>query len=305
VLIAVSLGAALSLAFGFVLQQHEAAELPPGRRGPAVLLELARRPIWLAGIGAMVGGQALGAVALGLGSLVVVEPLLAANVLFALPMAALASRRRLGPGDWVGAVMLIGGLVFFLLGQAPASASDGDRISPLTWSLAGGSVMAVVVVLLLLSGGRPLRVRAALLATAAGTVFGTQDFLTQHAVLNLSRGVVALVTSWAPWVVLAVAVTGLTLAQRAFGLADLSASLPAINLAEPVCGICLSVGLLGGTLPHRPLLLASLSGGLALMVAGVVILTRSPLVVDPHGRHRRRLARRREPHARPEKSRAG
>lgn len=286
-LIAVALGAAVLLAAGFVLQQHEAAELPEEHSGPGLLLALARRPVWLAGIGAMVGGQLLGATALGLGSLVVVEPLLATSVLFALPMAAVASRRHLLLGDWVGVLMLIGGLVLFLAGGSPAVRVSGQRISPHTWLLAGGALGAVVLLLALLSRGRPPRVVAALLATAAGCLFGAQDFLTQHAVLRLDRGVPALLASWTPWAVVGVAVVGLTLAQRAFGMADLSASLPAITLGGPVSAIGLSLGVLGQALPHRPLPLAWMSVGLALMVAGVVVVTRSPLVVDPHGRWHR------------------
>lgn len=287
VLFLLGLSAAVLLATGFVLQQHEAAAVPPGRLGPGVLLVLARRPVWLGGIAAMAGGQLLGAAALGLGSLVVVEPLLATNVFFALPLAALASRRRLSTGDWVGAIMLVGGLAIFLAGGAPETAVPTHPIPVTLWLLGGGSLFAAVLLILLLAHGRGPRPRAALLATAAGTVFGLQDFLTQRAVQRLDGGVIALLTSWPPWVLIAVAVTGLTLAQRAFGLADLSASLPAITLTEPVCGIALSIGILGQALPRRPLLLTAAFGGLALMVAGVVLLTRSPLVVDPHGsRHR-------------------
>jgi hypothetical protein len=99
----------------------------------------------------------------------------------------------------------------------------------------------------------------------------------------------ALLASWLPWCGIAVAVVSLTLAQRAFGLADLSASLPAITLAEPVCGMALSVGVLDESLPHRPLFLAAALAGLVVMLAGVGILTRSPLVVDPHGPRRLHL----------------
>lgn len=287
-LVLLALGAAVLLATGFVLQQHEAAEVPTGRFRPGLLLTLARRPIWLGGIAAMVCGQVLGATALGAGSLVVVEPLLATNVLFALPLAAFASRRWLSRGDWAGAVLLIGGLALFLAGGAPNAAPDTAPIRTGTWLWAWAALVVVVVIVLALSRGRSPRVRAALLATAAGTGFGMQDFLTQRTVLGLDRGVGALLASWPPWAVLVVAVVGLTLAQRAFGLADLSASLPAITLAEPVCGIALSVGVAGQRLPDRPLLLAIALAGLAVMIAGVVILTRSPLVVDPHARRHRR-----------------
>lgn len=287
-LILIGLAAAVLLATGYVLQQHEAAEVPGGALRPRLLLVLARRPIWLGGIGAMIAGQLLGAVALGMGSLVVVEPLLSVNVLFALPLAALISRRRLSPGDWVGAVVLVGGLALFLAGSAPDTDVDGERLPSVTWLLAGGSLLVVVAVLLCLSRGRTPRTRAALIATAAGTTFGMQDFLTQRGILRLDDGVLSVLTSWLPWTLLVVAVIGLTFSQTAFGLADISASLPAITLAEPVVGIALSVGTLGQALPHRPLGLALAIGGLALMVAGVVLLTRSPLVQDPHGtRHRR------------------
>jgi hypothetical protein len=147
--------------------------------------------------------------------------------------------------------MLVGGLVLFLTGEAARTATSGSRIPAGAWLQAGGSLLAVVLVLLVLARRRPPRVRAALLAAAAGALFGMQDFLTQHAIRGLDRGVGALLTSWSPWVLTAVAVLGLTLAQRAFGLADLSASLPAINLAEPLCGMALSVGVAGATLPHR------------------------------------------------------
>jgi drug/metabolite transporter (DMT)-like permease len=292
VIVLVGLAAAGLLAAGFVLQQHEAAEVPPGRLGPGLLLVLLRRPIWLGGIAAMVAGQALGATALGMGSLLVVEPLLAVNVLFALPLAALASRRHLSVGDWVGAVLVIGGLVLFLVGITPRSAVETAHLALRVWLLVGGSFLAAVVVLLLLARGRSARTRAALTATAAGVLFGLQDFLTQRSVLRLGHGPVVLLASWAPWALLVVAVTGLALAQRAFGLADLSASLPPITLAEPVAGITLTLGAFGEGLPHRPLFLGCAVSGLVVMVAGVVLLTRSPLVIDPHGARLRRSARR-------------
>jgi drug/metabolite transporter (DMT)-like permease len=295
VVVLVALSAAVLLAVGYVLQQHEAAQAGGGRRGPALLLVLVRRPIWLGGIGSMVGGQLLGALALGMGSLVVVEPLLAANVLFALPMGALFSRRWLSRGDWIGAAMLIGGLVVFLLGAATEPVVGGDGPSARAWLLAGSALALVVLVLLTVGRARSLRARAALTATAAGATFGMQDLLTQRAVLRFDDGVVAALTSWQPWVVVVVAVIGLTFTQTAFGTADISASLPPITLAEPVVGIVLSIGLLGQGLPPFPVQLSCAVAGMGLMVAGVVLLTRSPLVVDPHGHrlHRPHRPRRR------------
>src|SRR4051812_42818028 len=85
--LALGLGAAAFLAVGFVVQQHAAATAPVEHvLSPRILLDLMRRPVWLAGIAAMVTGQALGGAALRYGDLTAVEPLLATNVLFALPL---------------------------------------------------------------------------------------------------------------------------------------------------------------------------------------------------------------------------
>ena len=286
-ILALGLGAAVLLATGYVLQQHEAATIEDARLSVKLLFRLARRPVWLGGIGAMVAGQLLGATALGMGSLVVVEPLLAANVLFALPLAAVASRRHLSIGDWTGAALLVGGLALFLVGSSSREAVDAAGLPLSRWIPAGVSVAGLVLLLLLLSRNRSPRPRAALIATAAGTMFGLQDFLTQRTMLRLGGGLTNLLTSWPPYLVLAIAVVGLTFAQRAFGLADLSASLPAITLAEPVGGIALSVGVLGQGLPDGTEEFAIAIAGLVIMISGVVILTRSPLVVDPHGKSHR------------------
>ncbi|MGH8921273.1 MAG: hypothetical protein ACRD0H_23560 [Actinomycetes bacterium] len=70
---ALGLAAALCLALGFVLQQHAAADEPIERQLSLwLLIDLARKPSWLAGIGAMIVGQVLGAVALDHASLTVV-----------------------------------------------------------------------------------------------------------------------------------------------------------------------------------------------------------------------------------------
>src|SRR3954471_3244638 len=79
----------LFFAAAYVLQYHEAHEAP--RRlflSPRLLVELAHHRIWVGGIIAMLVGDGLQAAALGLGSLAVVEPVLTASLLFALPISA-------------------------------------------------------------------------------------------------------------------------------------------------------------------------------------------------------------------------
>jgi hypothetical protein len=150
--------------------------------------------------------------------------------------------------------------------------------------LGGGAVAVVVGLIVAFAINRRARVRALMLAAAAGATFGMQDVLTQQLIRRLGQGLLTQLVSWPLWSVVGAAAIGLTFAQNAFSTADLSASLPALTLAEPVTGLLLSTVLFGQGLRTNPGSLAAGAAGLALMVLGVVLLTRSPLVLDPHQR---------------------
>lgn len=276
--IAIGLGAAFFLAVGFVVQQHAASEEPPDERlSFRLLLHLVRRPLWLAGIAAMVVGQLLGAAALSQGSLALVEPVMAANLLFALPLAALWRRCHLGLREWVGAVSLLAGLTAFVAAGDPYGGHTTKLPWP-NWVIAGGSI-AVVAAVLVLRGRRALGARQATMwASAAGTLYGLQDALTQRTVAGFSAGIGNTLVSWPVFTLVFVAVVALLIGQSAFEAAPLAASLPAITVAEPLTGIAFGVGVYDEHLalrwPYLPVELA----GVAAMIAGVLLVARSPLV---------------------------
>src|SRR5262245_15457945 len=97
-----ALGAALAYAVGVVLQYQAAHAADPGRAGGArLLVHLARRPVWLAGIAANAVGFGLRFLALRDGSLVVVQLLVLTGVVFALPLDAVLARRRISTREVV------------------------------------------------------------------------------------------------------------------------------------------------------------------------------------------------------------
>jgi drug/metabolite transporter (DMT)-like permease len=288
--IALGLGAALWLGGGFVLQQHVAATLPwSDVLSPRLLLDLVRKPLWVAGIVVMVIGQLLGAAALGQGSLALVEPLLAANLLFALSVSALWRRHRLGGREWGGALLLIAGLAGFLLAANPGDGSGG-RVHWYGWVVAAASILVLVVFLVFLARRTDLAGEGTLLGTAAGVLFGLQDALTSRAVPMIGHGPLGLLTSWKLYAVLGVALVGLVLGQSAFRAAPLTASLPGLTVAEPLTGIALGAVLFSEPLRlSAPAVLAEVAAFVAIAF-GVVLLARSPLiaspapVTDPHAR---------------------
>jgi drug/metabolite transporter (DMT)-like permease len=288
--VAAALAAALCLGFGFVLQQRVAATVPQSDVLTLRLLrDLVVQPAWLAGIASMVVGQLLGALALRMADISLVEPLLTVNILFALGISARLAGRHLRLRDWVGVAMLTGGITVFLLAAHPAAAGEAAQMGLTQWVTlaATGAVAAAAVVVARSRSGAG---RAALLAAAAGILFGLQDGLTRQVTLLLGSGVPALVARWEPWVLLLIAVTGLVLAESAFASAPLQTSLPPLTIAEPLAGIGVGIGYFGEQLRTAPDALMLESAGLLAMVFGCLVLTSSPLlasIAHTHGLRRR------------------
>ncbi|WP_406380369.1 DMT family transporter [Streptomyces sp. NBC_01618] len=278
--LALAVSAACCLGFGFVLQQDAASHAPRSDYlSFRLLLDLMRVPEWLAGIGLMVCGMVLGALALGKGELSIVEPLLATNLLFAMALSRHRTGQRLGRQGWAGLWMLAGGVAAFLLGGRPRG---GEAVTdPLRHWLVIGVVVGVALLLTTFAKRWQSGVAPALLAVAAGLLYGLQDALTRVTGQRLSQdGWIALVTNWQPYAVAALGVTGLLLVQSAFETGPLRVSLPPLTAAQPLAGIACGVGFLGDQLRTDTGALAWQAGGLAAIVAGIVLLGLHPAMPE-------------------------
>ena len=134
-----ALGAAFFIAIGDVIHQRSAHEVTDE---PVSHLELFKRLLrdgqwWLGTLVAAVG-FALQAAALGLGSVLLVHALLVTSLLFALPINAWASHRRVTRWEWMWAALLAAAVVVIVTVGNPTAGHS--RASLETWS-------AVVVVL--------------------------------------------------------------------------------------------------------------------------------------------------------------
>ncbi|MEV5596786.1 DMT family transporter [Streptomyces sp. NPDC052496] len=271
-----ALSAAGCLGVGFVLQQRAARHAPmQDFLSLRLLLDLARMPRWLAGIGFMVAGMALGAAALGMGEVTLVEPLLATNLLFAMALSRRLTRQRLGRQGWGGLWLLAGGVTAFIVAGEP----HGGRgvTDPLRHWLVMGAVLGLA--LLLAACARRVRMsrEAALLGVAAGLLYGLQDALTRISGERFGHGGwAALLTGWQPYAVLALGVVALVMVQSAFETAPLRMSLPALTAAQPLAGIACGVGFLGDRLNLTAGALAGEAAGLAAVVTGIVLIGRHP-----------------------------
>ncbi|KJY43700.1 membrane protein [Streptomyces sp. NRRL B-1568] len=273
---AFAVGAAACLGVGFVLQQNAAQRAPMSDfLSLRLLLDLMRMPRWLAGIALMVCGMALGAVALSGGEVSLVEPLLATNLLFAMALSRYQTKQPLGRTGWGGLWLLAGGVTAFIVAGRP---HGGDTVTdPLRHWLIIGVMVGTAMLLAAVSKRVRMSTEAALLAVAAGLLYGLQDALTRVSGEQWAHGGwPVLVTSWHPYGVLALGVTGLVLVQSAFETAPLRMSLPALTAAQPLAGIACGVGFMGDRLRTTPGALAWEAAGLAAIVVGIVLIGRHP-----------------------------
>ncbi len=234
--------AAFSYALSNVLQQHEAEQLATDETMRLGFLRaLAKRPRWVAGMAADVGGYVFEALALGVGTLVVVEPLLATSLLLSLFLGAAINKRAIGRTAWTAAVVFAIGITIFLELVAP---TKGTTVaSKHDWAIAGSCIAAFVALCAALARVSA-RNRAVFLGAGAGALFGTSALLTKAFVHYLSAGVFNCVPHWEPYALAVSSITGLVLAQSAFQTGALAAAISAEQLLQPLTGVVLGIGLL-------------------------------------------------------------
>ncbi|HJR26855.1 MAG TPA: DMT family transporter [Acidimicrobiales bacterium] len=272
---------AVLIGSGIALQQLVAAEQDEHAvMDPRLVVRLLRRKRWLIGIGLSNLGFACQATAIATGRLVLIEPITATNVLFALLVSSNRTHRRLGPREWRGALAAIVGVGGFLAVANPTEGELGDPAVP--WAVVMAAIAVVVVAVTLVARQAAGTRRAVTLAIGGGLAFGVSD-----AVLKLvtdigdAEGVDGIVSHWSIWGWMVVSTLAFLLQQSAFHTAHLGASMPATSTLSPVTAAILGAVMFDEQVRGGWWLLpeAVLAG---LLVLGVVLLATSPLIeVEP------------------------
>jgi hypothetical protein len=280
--VALALGAALAYATASVLQHAVASAAPvDDRLRPTLLLYLVRRPLWLVGVVADIAGFALQAAALGLGQLVLVQPLLVSGILMALPLGAARVGRALTWREWRDALALATSLVVFLLVSSPKGGREDA--SGTAWAVALG-VIAVGAGVAIAAGSRWPHRKAVFFGGAAGMVYAWTAALTKTTMGVLREGIEPALLSWPPYALAIAGIAGMILAQSSFQAGTLSQSLPALTIVDPVVSAILGIAMFG----------EQLRGGLPLIVEGAAVLgmlasasslSRSPLIGPGEAAH--------------------
>jgi len=142
---AILLGVAASIctATSSVCQRKGARSTQTAGFDVRLVVRLARRPAWLLGIAAMIGGFIFQLTALRSGGLALVQPILAAELLFVFGYLAVAGSRSVKRRDWLAAAAMSAGIGLYLRLASPY----GGRLHAPghSWLLAGLATAGVVL----------------------------------------------------------------------------------------------------------------------------------------------------------------
>ncbi|UJM22052.1 DMT family transporter [Corynebacterium diphtheriae] len=264
---AFALASALTIAWGTVVR-HRIAEETDG----SPLLEAVTRFRWWVGSLTALLGYALQVVALGFGTLLVVQPILVLSLMFTLPLSARYDGRRPSRDEmsWAGA-LTVAVAILVVLGKPAAGAPQPpmDR-----WLLALGIGAVILLTLWFISGNLALNTRALVLGAITGGVYGYVAVLSKATVDIMTHGgITTLVFSWQGYSLLFGAILGTVIQQYAFNAGPLKNSLPAMTIVEPIVAFALGYAVLGEQFQVYGLNWAFMAAALVTMVVSTFALS--------------------------------
>ena len=271
--IVLALVAAFLFALGLVLQEKAASAQPASAVGVGFLARLVQQPVWLLGLLAQGAGFVAQAIALGIGRMVIVQPLLVASIVFALPLGRLLEQRRIRRSELLGAALVTGGLAALLLVSRPAEGDDDASLR--AWAVMGGAAVGLAVLLFVLARGRRPALRAGLLGTAGGVLFGLSAGLTKTTVSLLDDGIGAVFGDWHVYALVVVSVAAFWLEQAALQTGALAAAVATTMAFDPLSSLVFGIVLFDEALHESALGYALSALTLAVALAGLVILARA------------------------------
>lgn len=272
-IVLLALLSAASYGLGAVLQHQAAAREHPDL-GAGLVLRLVKRPLWLVGNALDGFGYLFQFLALRRGSLSLVEPLLVASLVFAVPVAAWLDHRRISVVDLTSTAAIAAGLGLFLAVARPGVGHP--HASGAAWVALTAIIVGCCGALTLAARGPSRRRAAVLLAAGSGTAFGYVAAVTERTGHLLDGGVLHTLTSWAPYALVVGGVAALMLTQSAFHAGVLRWSLPTLTVSQPLVAVAIGLGFFGEQIRSGGLASTLEVLGLVVVTIGVYVLARSP-----------------------------
>ena len=271
--IALALLSAATFAISSSVQHQAATGAPESARGLWGLLGyLVRQPAWLVGQALATCAFALHASALHSGPIAVVQPIVVSGIVWAVPARAALSRRAPSAVELRAVLVTAVGLAVFLVASDP-DAGHAAGLGPGTLSLVAAGVAVALLANATAPRVREPRRQAFFLGVVGGVLFGMVACMIKLSLQQLnSGGLIAMLTSWPPYVLLLAGAGGVLTNQRAYRTAGLSASMPVLNIVNGLTSLAFGFTVFGEIPRHSPLFLLVEAAALATMATGLWML---------------------------------
>jgi drug/metabolite transporter (DMT)-like permease len=252
---------------GVALQAVEARVVPADRGlRPSLVARLARRPRWLAGTALGLLGWPLQAAALLLAPLTVVQPALAFGLVLLLALGARTLHEPVRRRD----VLAVGAIVAGVAGLA-AAAPEASSHHVGGWPLAA-ALAALAAVALAPYALRRRRVDGVVAAVSAGAAFAASGLTTKFVADAVNVHHWGAATAWTLATGLG---SGLALLSEMTALQRRPATqvAPLVFVVQVAIPVLAAPLLTGESWAHAPLGAVGIVAGLAVVIAGAVVLT--------------------------------
>jgi drug/metabolite transporter (DMT)-like permease len=278
--IVLALCAGLSNALATVLQRLGIESAPSDATSSRSLLaSVLRKPIWFVGLLFMTASFLLQALALSVGNLSTVQPVMVTELVFLLVILGAWFHRTIGWREWVGACGTAVGLGLFLAVGTPTG--GGLKPDVTSWGMVLGASASGIALAVVLARRGPRWWRAAAYGAAGGITFAlTAAFLKVSSDYVESQGWGRLFFHWQPYAVAAAGLLGLVVTQHALQAGPIAASQSALLVVNPMSSILMGVLLFGDHLQTSRGREAVDALALAVMFVGLIVLSNSPLIAS-------------------------
>ena len=277
-----ALSSALANALTSILQRMGVEDAPEESTLRLSLLTHAiKRGVWLLGFAFMVSSFLMQAVALHLGDLSQVQPILTTELPFLVLLLATWFRFHIGGREWIGCLAATGGLAGFLIFAQP---SGGDDVPTRAgWIVVGSICGGAVVLTVLLALRGPRWWRAAMFGAAGAIGFAFTASLIKSVGDYVAADWTQIFLHWQTYALALCGVASLFLAQNAFHAGPIAASQTALVLVDPLASLAIGIGLYGDNLRTAGIFGPLEALSLVIMFAGAVSISYSPLVSGMKG----------------------
>jgi drug/metabolite transporter (DMT)-like permease len=241
----------------------------------ALMRKLVRDRTWLTGWLVNLCGFGSQAAALHVGSVALVQPLLATQLMFAMPMSSLERRQWPRWRDWASALAICGGLVLLLVVVAAAPLQGNPDRTKIIVAVA--IALGVIVVVVPIASRLEHEVTNVATAACAGLAFSmtgvflklTSDDLADH-------GIAYTATDWVGYALAGSTLLGLVLEQAAFANGPLPWAIATKDSMNPIASYTIGVLAFPVAFPSGVGALVGIGGAGALLILGAIGLAHSP-----------------------------